>query len=59
MSSPTPTAYKTKNWPAYNKALKRHGSLSIRFDPLIIWEAESTENVAGSLTIAMPGSKHV
>ena len=28
----TPT-YKTLNWPAYNKALKRRGSLTIWFDP--------------------------
>jgi len=29
MSSPTPPTYKTKNWPAYNEALKRRGSLTI------------------------------
>ena len=31
MSRPTPPAYKTRNWPAYNKALKRRGSLTIRW----------------------------
>ncbi len=33
MSKPTSPTYKTKNWPAYNEALKRRGSLTIRFDP--------------------------
>ena len=37
----TPT-YKTLNWPAYNKALKRRGSLTIWFDPAMIWEAAPT-----------------
>ena len=40
MSRPTPPAYKTRNWPAYNKALKRRGSLTIWFDPAMTWEAE-------------------
>ena len=39
MSRPTPTSYKTRNWPEYNKALKRLGSLTIRFDPALTWEA--------------------
>jgi len=39
MSSPTPPTYKTKNWPAYNEALKRRGSLTIWFDPETSWEA--------------------
>jgi len=42
MSRPTPPAYKTRNWPDYNAALKRRGSLSIWFDPAMIWEAEPT-----------------
>jgi hypothetical protein len=33
MSRPTPSAYKTRNWPTYNDALKRRGSLTIWFDP--------------------------
>jgi hypothetical protein len=44
MSRPTPPAYRTKNWPAYNEALKRRGSLTIWFDPAMIWEAEPTGN---------------
>jgi len=39
MSRPTPATYKTRNWPAYNEALKRRGSLTIWFDPEMIWEA--------------------
>jgi hypothetical protein len=42
MSRPTPPAYKTRNWPAYNKALKRRGSLTIWFDPEMSWEAAPT-----------------
>ena len=37
----TPT-YKTRNWPAYNEALKRRGSLTIWFDPEMSWEAAPT-----------------
>ena len=39
MSRPTPATYKTRNWPAYNEALKRRGSLTIWFDPEMSWEA--------------------
>jgi hypothetical protein len=42
MSRPTPAAYKTRNWPAYNEALKRRGSLTIWFDPAMTWEAAPT-----------------
>ncbi|MGB3246742.1 MAG: IS5 family transposase [Sulfitobacter sp.] len=41
-SRPTPPTYKTRNWPAYNEELKRRGSLTIWFDPEIIWEATLT-----------------
>ena len=37
MSSWTPTKYKTRNWPSYDTALKRRGSLSIWFDPKMVW----------------------
>lgn len=37
MSSCAPTKYKTTNWPSYNTALKQRGSLSIWFDPGMIW----------------------
>ena len=42
MSKPTPPAYKTRNWPACNEALKRRGSLTIWFDPAMTWEAAPT-----------------
>ena len=42
MSRPIPPAYKTRNWPAYNEALKRRGSLTIWFDPEMNWEAAPT-----------------
>ena len=42
MSRPPPPSYKTRNWPAYNEALKRRGSLTIWFDPSMSWEATPT-----------------
>ena len=42
MSRPTPPTYRAKNWPAYNEALKRRGSLTIWFDPAMTWEAAPT-----------------
>ena len=42
MSRPTPPAYQTLNWPAYNEALKRCGSLTIWFDPAMKWKAAPT-----------------
>jgi len=42
MSRPTPPTYKTRNWPAYNEALKRRGSLTIWFDPAMTWDAAPT-----------------
>ena len=31
--------FKTSNWSEYNAALKQRGSLTIWFDPLMVWEA--------------------
>ena len=42
MSRPTPPTYKTRNWPSYNKALKRRGSLTIWFDPAMTWDGAPT-----------------
>lgn len=42
MSRPTPSTYRTRNWPAYNEALKQRGSLTIWFDPAMAWEAAPT-----------------
>ena len=38
MSKPIPPSYKTKNWPEYNKALKKRGSLTVWFDPEMCWK---------------------
>jgi hypothetical protein len=43
MSRPTPTSYKTRNWPEYNKAPKRRGSRTIWFDPAMKWGAAPTD----------------
>jgi hypothetical protein len=37
MSSWAHTTYKTKNWSSYNDSLKQRGSLSIWFDPEMVW----------------------
>ena len=42
MSRHTSPAYKTRNWPAYNEALKRRDSLRIWFDPDMTWDAAPT-----------------
>ncbi|MDB4111148.1 IS5 family transposase [Yoonia sp.] len=42
MSSWTPMTYKTRNWAEYNHSLKQRGSLSIWFDPDMMWEAEAS-----------------
>jgi hypothetical protein len=42
MSRPNRPTYKTLNWPGYNKALKRRGSLTIWFDPDMAWAAKPT-----------------
>jgi hypothetical protein len=42
MSRPTSPTYRTRNWPAYNDALKRRGSLTIWFDPEMSWDAAPT-----------------
>jgi hypothetical protein len=39
MSSWTPTKYETRNWAEYNLSLKKRGSLSIWFDPEMVWDA--------------------
>ena len=42
MSRPNTSTYKTQNWPTYNEALKRRGSLTIWFDTEMTWEAKPT-----------------
>ena len=41
MSRPAPSPYTSRNWPSYNQALKRCGSLTIWLDPMT-WEATPT-----------------
>ncbi|UYV39522.1 IS5 family transposase [Rhodobacteraceae bacterium D3-12] len=42
VSSWAPTKYKTTNWSAYNDALRQRGSLSLWFDPEMIWVPRPT-----------------
>ena len=42
MSRPSTLSYKTLNWPEYNNALKRRGSLTVWFDPDMTWAATPT-----------------
>lgn len=42
MSRPKPPTYRTTNWPEYNAALARRGSLLIWFDPETQWLAGPT-----------------
>src|SRR6056297_2540565 len=42
MSRPTHPTCRTRNWPAYDEALKRRGSLTIRFDPTMTRDAAPT-----------------
>lgn len=39
MPKPTPAQYRTTNWPEYNVALKRRGSVEVWFDPGMDWFA--------------------
>lgn len=40
MLKPSPIRYRTKNWSFYNASLRKQGSLSIWFDPDMVWYAE-------------------
>ena len=42
MSRPTPPTYKTRNGQAYKEALKHQCSLTLLFDPEMIWEVAPT-----------------
>lgn len=39
MTRPAPTRYRTLNWPAYNAALREHGSLTVGSDRIMTWDA--------------------
>ena len=42
MPKPSPTRYRTTNWSDYNAALRKRGSLSVWFDPEMVWLAGKT-----------------
>ncbi|WP_370159496.1 IS5 family transposase [Limimaricola soesokkakensis] len=42
MPKPFPTRYRTTNWTDYNAALRKRGSLSVWFDPEMVWHADKT-----------------
>jgi hypothetical protein len=42
MPKPSPTRYRTTNWSDYNAALRKRGSLSVWFDPEMVWHAGKT-----------------
>jgi len=42
MPKPFPTRYRTTNWSDYNAALRKRGSLSVWFDPEMVWLAGKT-----------------
>ena len=42
MPKPSFPRYRTKNWSSYNAALRRRGSLSVWFDPDMVWRAEKS-----------------
>lgn len=42
MPTPSPTRYRTTNWSAYNASLRKRGSLSVWFDPEMLWHAEKS-----------------
>jgi Transposase DDE domain len=44
MSRPTTPSYKTRNWQAYNNALKRRSSLTNWFNPAMTLDAAPTGN---------------
>lgn len=42
MPKPTPTRYRTTNWSTYYASLRQRGSLSVWFDPDMVWHAEKS-----------------
>jgi hypothetical protein len=52
MRKPTSPTCKTTNWAAYNKALKRRGSLTIWFDPEMSWAAKPSGKMGRSQTFS-------
>ncbi|KAF0675242.1 IS5 family transposase [Profundibacterium mesophilum] len=42
MPKPSATRYRTTNWSDYNAALRKRGSLSVWFDPEMVWHAKKS-----------------
>ncbi|MDR7030958.1 hypothetical protein J2X08_004349 [Rhizobium rosettiformans] len=57
MSRPKPPTYRTTNWPEYNAALSKRGSLLIWFDPETQWLAGPTGKRGVSPSLLTPRSK--
>jgi len=41
MPKPSPTRYRTTSWADYNAALRKRSSLSVWFDPEMVWQVVS------------------
>lgn len=52
MSSWAPTKHKTTNWSAYNEALRRRGSLTVWFEPDMVWKLPPTGKRGGQLSFS-------
>ena len=46
MSEVPLTRYRTANWSSYNAALKKRGSLTVWFDPSMLWEGLASRTAA-------------
>ena len=49
MPKSAPTRYRTRNWSAYNAALRERGSLTVWFDPSTPWHATPSGKRGGQL----------
>ncbi|SDF46457.1 hypothetical protein SAMN04488567_0430 [Limimaricola pyoseonensis] len=50
-------SYKTRNWADYNAALKKRGSLTIWFDPDMVWTPPPSVRRGASKAGVMPPFK--
>ncbi len=56
MTKPSPARYRTTNWPSYNAALKKRGSLLIWLDNEMTWLAPMRAALAVRQSSPMPQS---
>ena len=55
MPKPFPTRYRTTNWSDYNAALRKRGSLSVWFDPEMVWHADrETAQIRNAMRVHPP-----